>query len=461
MRFSLHLLPVLIVSFVLCSCGGGSSDATSPGPSTTSRPGNSTPPPQANQNPPPAVGASNSFAYVMNGARLSAFKIDGTTGNLTFVGTLLEPAGLINDRIAVHPSGKFAYVTHVVNCPNTCSPGPPDITAYRINADGTFTAVDTLAGLGGCCIAVHPSGNFFYVLVSSGRKLAPTGAPTDIIEYTVVTYAIDASTGALTLVGETSSPIPFNFLLNTPSNIVIDPSGRFAYFVIFGWKPGAGTILTYTIDSANGIFTPVAAPRLGGDRDIFRMILHPSGKFAYADAYFSQSNACAHLLPDAPTCSSEFFDPNFPIGSYGIQPYTIADTGAPTEARLPLITANLIRFMAVEPSGRFLYSVGSNQGSTADEVSGYIINPVAGTLTPMGPPLAAGPLAGASISMDPGGKFVYVLNHDSDTIYAYAIDPVTGSLTPSAAPVSANTSKSDGLLGLNYFASFITVKVSN
>jgi 6-phosphogluconolactonase len=412
----LHLVPLLVVSLLLSSCGGGGggSNTPSPGPSTTSPPGNSTTPPQANQNPSPAVGASNSFAYVMNFDSISAFKIDGANGNLSFVGTLPAPAGSGNVRMAVHPSGRFAYVMHATT---------GDITAYRINADGTLTAVTAVdaRAVSGCCLTVHPSGNFLNVLTVT-FKPAPS-AINDTFEYTVVTYAINASTGALSLMGESSSPFTL-FKTSQPADIVIDPSGRFAYLVIAGFNPGSGKILTYTINSGNGAWTPVASPNLWSHTIIGGMIPHPSGKFAYVDLIFDES------------------DPTIPKGTAGIQAYSIADTGALTEAGVPL-TGNFrvslsgdFRVIAVEPSGRFLYAAAGNS-STGYEVSGYIINPATGMLTSVGPPVAAGPLDDAlrSISVDPSGKFVYVLNDASESIYAYTIDPVTGSLTPSGAPV--------------------------
>ena len=151
MRFSLHLLPVLIVSFVLCSCGGGSSDAPSPGPSTTSRPGNSTTPPQANQNSPPATGVSRYFAYVVNYSSddVWAYTINATTGALTPMGAPVA-AGTNPSSIAVDPSGKFAYVSNNVS---------NDVSAYRINATtGALSSVGPRvpAGTNPRRVTVHP-----------------------------------------------------------------------------------------------------------------------------------------------------------------------------------------------------------------------------------------------------------------------------------------------------------------
>src|SRR3954467_10603776 len=121
---SVNLLYVvlLFVSFLLYSCGGGSSPSTT----ITSL--------EVDQNPSRAPGTKNSFAYVLGWTNstpsISAFRIDATSGTLTPVGTLDSPNSY---RMAVHPNGKFAYVIH--------SKTVIDVTAYRINADGSFTSI--------------------------------------------------------------------------------------------------------------------------------------------------------------------------------------------------------------------------------------------------------------------------------------------------------------------------------
>jgi 6-phosphogluconolactonase (cycloisomerase 2 family) len=429
MQFSLHLLPFLVASFLLCSCGGGSSDATAPDNSST--------PPQANQNPPPAVGAPNSFAYVINPAGVSAFKIDGTTGNLTFVSTLPAPAGFFNGLVAVHPSGKFAYVFHATNGPHTGSPGESDVTEYRINPDGTFTPVDTVVALVDTfCMTVHPSGQFLYVV----RPIFNDGPPTDFIDWVVVTYAINPNTGALSAVGE-SIPITLPLTASAgrePRAIFIDPSGRFAYLTIWGNKPGTDEIQSYTINQPNGILTPVAAPYSWVDRGIDAMTLHPSGKFAYVAFIYSK-----------------YDNDGMRIDTHGIQAYTIEDNGALTEVGSAAPAGVSPAALLFAPGGRFLYSANGGYSGTTADVWGYETDPATGLLTSLGSVASAGPPGYPSMSLDPSEKFVYVVDHDSEIIRAFTIDPVTGNLTPSGAPMPIN------IPDPNYGFAFITIKVSN
>ncbi len=77
----------------------------------------------------------------------------------------------------------------------------------------------------------------------------------------------------------------------------------------------------------------------------------------------------------------------------------------------------------VHPSGRFLYvtNVGSN------DVSAFAINTATGTLSPIGPPVAAG--AGPnSVAVSRSGKFAYVSNFGSNDVSAYTINPANGAL---------------------------------
>lgn len=77
----------------------------------------------------------------------------------------------------------------------------------------------------------------------------------------------------------------------------------------------------------------------------------------------------------------------------------------------------------MHPSGRFLYvtNVGSN------DVSAYAINTANGTLSSIGPPVAAraGP---NSIAVARSGSFAYVSNFGSNDVSVFAID-ASGALT--------------------------------
>jgi YVTN family beta-propeller protein len=62
------------------------------------------------------------------------YTINITTGPLTFIGTIA--AGAAPSSVAVHPSGKFAYVTNS---------GSNDVSMYTIDAGtGALTLIGTI-----------------------------------------------------------------------------------------------------------------------------------------------------------------------------------------------------------------------------------------------------------------------------------------------------------------------------
>ncbi|MDP1946426.1 MAG: beta-propeller fold lactonase family protein, partial [Nitrospirota bacterium] len=100
--------------------------------------------------------------------------------------------------------------------------------------------------------------------------------------------------------------------------------------------------------------------------------------------------------------------------------------------------------VTVDPSGRFAYVV--NQG--ANTVSVLAINGTTGALTTVGAPIAAG-TSPISISVEPRGQRAYVANFGSNNLSAFTIDGSTGALTalgtfvdasPVSAPYSISTS---------------------
>jgi 6-phosphogluconolactonase (cycloisomerase 2 family) len=167
-----------------------------------------------------AVDPFGKFAYVANGesqaGSVSMYTINATTGALTSIGTIT--AGNSPNSVAVDPMGKFAYVTN-----------SDEISMYTIDASGgTLTSIGTIPE-GGGAVAVHPSGNFAYVLT------APNS---------VSMYSINATTGVLASIGTIAAGLG-------PTSIAIDPSGEFAYVTNYD----SNNVSMYRIDTVTGLLT--------------------------------------------------------------------------------------------------------------------------------------------------------------------------------------------------------------
>jgi len=233
--------------------------------------------------------------------------------------------------------------------------------------------------------------------------------PSDYFAYKFRRYAINPATGTLSFIGE-SMLNHINPWTEAVQSFTFHPSGKFLYVMLSGSKPETSQIQAYIVDSANGALTPTRAHSLGWSfRWLFAMTLHPNGKFAYVwctfDSLFSQQYA--------------------PYGA--TQTYNIDVNGVLTEAdNLALGPSESV---TVEPSGRFLYSL--NRGPL---IFGYTINPVTGALSSMGALVGAGEILW-SLTIDPNGKFVYVVDPKLSKIYTFVIDPVSGALSPQGASI--------------------------
>ncbi|HUE56076.1 MAG TPA: beta-propeller fold lactonase family protein [Candidatus Udaeobacter sp.] len=234
-----------------------------------------------------AVDRSGKFAYVANSDsfNVSMYTIDATTGVLTSIGE--TGAGDYPESVVVDPSGKFAYVA---NFGDHLAGIPGSVSTYRINANGSLTSTGTIAEPyeGTASMAVHPSGKFAYVararfsftistytidattgaLTSTGRIDGANGGTTSVAVHpsgkfaymtnadispgvfaggfsnTISMYTIDSTTGALTFTGTIAAE-------TLPKSVTVDPSGKFAYVA----NNFSNSISMYTIDAATGALT--------------------------------------------------------------------------------------------------------------------------------------------------------------------------------------------------------------
>jgi len=326
-----------------------------------------------------AVDPTGKFAYVADEgcgnppiAQVSMYTINSNTGALAPIGIPVVSNDEGGRALTVNPSGKFVYL---LNWGEGDTAG--SISTYAINAStGALTSTPTIYGLcPGLCapssVAVDPSGKFAYVANEGG--FTPTS---------VSMYTIDATTGALTSTGTIASG-------GRAQSVAVDPSGRFAYVANFD----SNNISIYTINSTTG--TLIAAGTVPTGSSPSGVTVDPSGSFAYS------TNS----------------------GSDDISIYTInSTTGILTGAGTVPGGSSPSR-IAIDPSGSFAYvtNLGSNN------VSMYTIDSTTGLLTATGT-IPAG-LSPSSITIHPSGKFVYVTNHGSNDISVYGIDGGTGLLT--------------------------------
>jgi 6-phosphogluconolactonase (cycloisomerase 2 family) len=99
--------------------------------------------------------------------------------------------------------------------------------------------------------------------------------------------------------------------------------------------------------------------------------------------------------------------------------------------------------IAVDPAGKFAYVASSGcSGGAGGYVSMYTINPITGALASIGPPVNSGDEAADFVTVDPFGKFAYVVTpgdifdygNDADgSVSTYTINPATGALMSTGA----------------------------
>lgn len=297
-----------------------------------------------------AITPSGKFAFVTGSYQdlVLGYSINPETGAWGRVSGSPFEAGLAPSHITVEPKGRFAYAT---NNAHTA------IIAFAIGGTGMLAPVagsPFAAPYGPVMVAVEAQGRFAYVL------------NTDL--ECVSAYSVDQQTGALAAL-----PGPPLAVGSNPQQLTLDPLGRFVYVAnIF-----SRDISAFAIDRATGTLTPVAGSPFAASTWVeaspASIAVTPSGKFAYAACHGFRS-----------------------ISSFTID----AATGALIyTATYPVTLLSGADYVAIEPSGRFLYVVYSDNPSP---IGIFAINPDTGLLSPkMAPDLTLYP-----------GEFVFVRTVD-------------------------------------------------
>jgi 6-phosphogluconolactonase len=179
---------------------------------------------------------ANRFAFVMNlgSDTIVQYAFDAAHGTLrpNAVPSLTTAKGAGPRHMAFHPSGKFAYVINELD--QTLS------TYSYAPARGQLTWLQTLSTLASGAsgtdvtsaeVAVAPSGNFVY-----GSNRSPTPGASNI-----ATFAVDAATGKLRLLGNTPSggDAPRSFALSGDGKLMLVANE-------------SGNVVSFAVDVASG-----------------------------------------------------------------------------------------------------------------------------------------------------------------------------------------------------------------
>lgn len=183
--------------------------------------------------------ASGNYVFVpcLGDDKVAQYRFDTASGVLTANGQLDTANGAGPRHLAFSPHGKYAYLINEQNSTlyalaydtttGRLSELQPPLSTRATGATGTNTTAE---------VVVHPSGAFVY---GSNRG-----------DDNIAVFAIDQTTGKLTLVDHTSTQGM------TPRNFTIDPTGTLLYAA----NQNSGTVVPFAINPTTGKLTPTAAP---------------------------------------------------------------------------------------------------------------------------------------------------------------------------------------------------------
>lgn len=224
-----------------------------------------------------AFAPSGAYLFVSNfgDSTISTYAFDGTIGSLTAVGNQLSLASGTRNFLSVTPDGKFLYVLGWVPGSNAGT-ATVTVTAYAINAaNGALSAGPAIQpNVNSQAMTMDPLGRFLYLDSQTATPSSSTA--------TVLTYAIDSTTGALTSIGSGTVVGSGSTGYSDGFEMAAEPSGRYLY-VISNYNSTAAddNIIALAVDPTTGLLSQLGSPVAIGNTP-FGAICDPSGQFVYA-----------------------------------------------------------------------------------------------------------------------------------------------------------------------------------
>jgi 6-phosphogluconolactonase len=297
--------------------------------------------------------------------------------------------------VALHPQGRFLYSVSEVGNFNGAKSGA--VAAFAIDpSSGKLTLINEQPsrGEGPCHLSVDPLGKAVLVANYTGGSCAALPIRPD--------GGLQPATAFIQHHGSSvnqqrqQGPHAHGIYLDRNDRFAFVPDLGLDQIMIYKFDPAEGSLLPN--DPPFAAVSPGSGPR--------HFAFHPSSKFAYvinemlctvtAFAYDSERGRLATLQTISTLPAGEALSPR----------YSTAE-------------------LEMHPTGKFLY--GSNRGYNTIVV--FAVDPASGQLTAVQQVPTQGKTP-RGFGIDPTGHFLIAGNQDSDTALVFRIDPVTGQLSP-------------------------------
>ena len=320
-------------------------------------------------------------------------RFDPTTGRLT-------PAELAAETpnpafLALHPEGRFLYAVNEVGEFQGKPTG--SVSGFAIDAaSGRLTLLNQSSsmGPGPCHLTVDRGGHSLLVANYDGGSVAalPIGADGRL----GVASAFVQHRGSSVNLERQASP--------HAHSIDLDAANRFALVDDLGLDK----VLVYRFDPARGALEPHEPPSVSlapgaGPR---HLAFHPDGRHVYVINELASTVTVFRYEPERGALREEQTVSTLPAGVTPRPEYSTAE-------------------IQVHPSGRFLY--GSNRGH--DSIAVFAVDRTTGGLTPI-EHVPTGGKKPRHFALDPTGAYLLAANQDSDSVVVFRVSETSGRLAP-------------------------------
>jgi 6-phosphogluconolactonase (cycloisomerase 2 family) len=346
------------------------------------------------------VASSAATATSPNG-QIDTYAVDSESGALREGAPTVSSGGVGPVAMAVSTDYSNLYVANA---------GDNTVVHFAVASNGVLTSKDTVTLSGpAVALAVDSASTYLYVVYGSNSAT--------LAEFALSSGTIGAQTASESLVipGFTSDSMVPTGVFVLANNATIKGNGVYATaYDQSSYNPGGTTTSTahpgwvfgFTIGSGGALSSTTNSPYQAGVKPV-AITGDPTDRFVYVTDFASNQLIGYGILNDS-TLSFLFNG--------------------------PFRTGNEPTAVAIDPRGKYMYV--SNELDSS--VSAFVINLANGTpsaaVNPTGSPTNSTDTEPVAIAIDPAlGRYVYTANFLGNSVSGFRLDPNAGTLTPTQA----------------------------